>query len=51
MRDVLKYANITGALSTLKVGSRFSMPNLDEVLGYGKETKDETEDEEEVEVL
>jgi sulfofructose kinase len=51
MRDVLKYANITGALSTLKVGSRFSMPNLDEVLGYGKDSTDETIDEEEVEVL
>ncbi len=37
MRDVLRYANITGALSTLKVGSRFSMPTLDEVLGYDKE--------------
>jgi hypothetical protein len=27
------------------------MPNLDEVLGYGKDSTDETIDEEEVEVL
>ena len=47
MEDILKYANITGALSTLKVGSRLSMPNLGDVLSYGKEESDEEEIQEE----
>ena len=47
MEDILKYANITGALSTLKVGSRLSMPNLGDVLSYGKEeSNDEDKNEE-----
>ena len=37
LKDALKYANITGALSTLKVGSRFSMPDLADVLSYEKD--------------
>lgn len=51
LKDSLKYANITGALSTLKVGSRFSMPDLADVLSYdkdNKETKIENEEKDEV---
>jgi len=33
IRDSIKYASITGALSVTKIGSRYTMPNLDEVIG------------------
>ncbi len=33
IRDSIKYASITGALSVTKIGSRYAMPNLDEVIG------------------
>ena len=32
--DMLKYANIAGALSVTKIGSKASMPLLDEVINY-----------------
>jgi hypothetical protein len=30
----MKYSNIAGALSVMKVGSKNSMPNLEEVIKY-----------------
>ena len=36
MRKILKYANITGALSVLKIGSRNSMSSLEDVLSQGE---------------
>lgn len=32
--EAIHYASITGAISVTRVGSRFSIPNLDEVLGF-----------------
>ncbi len=32
--DTMKYANIAGALSVMKVGSKNSMPNLEDVIKY-----------------
>lgn len=32
MRKTLKFSNITGALSVQKIGGRYSIPNLDEVI-------------------
>ena len=34
LRDTIKYASITGALSVTRIGSRHSIPTLGEVLGY-----------------
>lgn len=34
--DSMRLANITSALSVLKIGSRYSIPSLDEVLNYDK---------------
>ena len=36
MRDILKYSNITGALSVEKIGSRNSMSKLEDVLSKGE---------------
>ena len=36
LKETMRLANITGALSVTKLGSRFSMPTLDEVLNYDK---------------
>lgn len=36
----MKLANITGALSTLKIGGRYSIPTLEEVLNYKEESLD-----------
>lgn len=33
LRDSIKYASITGALSVTKIGSRYAMPELNEVIG------------------
>jgi sugar/nucleoside kinase (ribokinase family) len=32
--DTMKYANIAGALSVKKIGSKNSMPNLEDVINY-----------------
>ena len=32
--DSIKYASITGAISVTRIGSRYSIPSLDEVLNY-----------------
>ena len=45
LKDALRFANITGALSTLKVGSRFSMPDLADVLSYDKENEKKSNEE------
>ena len=34
LKDVIRYASITGALSTTRIGSRLSIPTLKEVLDY-----------------
>ncbi len=34
LKETIKYASITAALSTTKVGSRYSIPELEEVLNY-----------------
>lgn len=39
LRDSIKYASITGALSVTKIGSRYAMPKLQEVIG----TEDDVE--------
>ena len=36
LKKAIKYASITGAISVTKVGSRFSIPNLYEVIDYDK---------------
>lgn len=36
LREAIRLANITGAISTTRVGSRYSIPLLDEVLDYDK---------------
>ena len=36
----MKLANITGALSTLKIGGRYSIPDLEEVLNYKEDYVD-----------
>ena len=34
--DAMKYSNIAGALSTTKIGGRFSIPSLEEVINYDR---------------
>ncbi|MGM9849054.1 MAG: carbohydrate kinase family protein [Bacilli bacterium] len=37
--DILRIANITGALSTTKIGGRYSIPDIDEVLSIYEKSK------------
>ena len=32
--DTIRYASITGAISVTRIGSRLSIPELDEVINY-----------------
>lgn len=34
LRTAIRYASITGAISVTRIGSRYSIPNLEEVLAY-----------------
>ena len=34
--ECIKYASISGALSVTRIGSRYSIPELEEVLNYDK---------------
>lgn len=34
LREAIKYASVTGAISVTRIGSRFSIPTLNEVLDY-----------------
>ena len=34
LKDVMNYANIAGALSTMKMGSKYSIPTKEEVIHY-----------------
>mgnify|MGYP002514211641 CR=1 FL=1 len=34
LRDTIRYASITGGISVTRIGSRFSIPDLKEVLEY-----------------
>lgn len=40
LEEAIKYASITAAISVTRIGSRFSIPTLEEVLNYGKEDTD-----------
>ena len=34
LKDAIHYASITGGISVTRIGSRYSIPELEEVLGY-----------------
>lgn len=40
LEDAIHYSSITAAISVTRIGSRFSIPTLEEVLDYGKEEND-----------
>ena len=37
LKDSLKLANITGAISVTRIGSRYSIPTLEEIINIAKE--------------